>query len=56
MPEIVSGKNSKKGLHTMKKGQRHFHEVNAYNPRKPIEIDENHRTRARQGVRFFNWC
>jgi len=39
MPEIVSGENSKKGLHTMKKGQRHFHEVNEYNPRKPREVE-----------------
>ena len=39
MPEIVNGENSKKGLHTMKKGQRHFHEVNEYNPRKPREME-----------------
>ena len=39
MPKIVNGENSKKGLHTMKKGQRHFHEVNEYNPRNPNKVD-----------------
>lgn len=39
MPKIVNGENSRKGLHTMKKGQRHFHEVNKLIPRNPNKVD-----------------